>query len=283
MIRLLYPHGLGDVIQALPAFEMFARKRGEQLDVGVLERIPAAREILESQPYVGGVFGIKDPWRDFQPADTWAGYRVGMAAIEAEHGGKMLWTSPPRDPLDPAWCKAYRVAQELGVEYAPLAPTLARLWLHEDAVRSRTQIDELGKPIYAVVHGRAGNPTKDVDDATLAQVASSLGHSAKCFPIPVGSSSLAWHLGLIERAALFVGVDSGPAHLASCTRTPVAWVFTRTPIEQAVPLFRPVRVVVLGDEADALVRRWERWADANRHLVEYPVEVAIGAVHGEVR
>lgn len=283
MIRLLYPHGLGDVIQALPAFEAFARARGDTLDVGVLARIPAARDVLAAQPFVGNVFGIEDPWRDFEPRDTWAGYEIGIKAITEKHGGAMLRTAPPRDPLDPAWCKAYRVAQELGVEYAPVHPSLAKLWLHTDAVRARTEIDERGRPIYAVLHGSAGNPSKDVEVSTLGEVARLVGHAGPCFAVPVGSSSIAWHLGFIERAAQFVGVDSGPAHLASCTRTPVAWVFTRTPIEQAVPLFRPVTVVAIGDEAEVLVRRWERWSRANRHMVEHEVNVAIGESHGQVR
>lgn len=280
MIRILFPHGLGDVIQALPAFATFAQKHGDTLDVGVLDRLPAAREVLEAQPYVARVFGIRDPWRDFSPRDTWAGYRVGMAAIEAEHGGRLLWTAPPRDPLDPAWCKAYRIAQELGVEYAPVPPSLGMLWSHCDAVRVRAELDQRGKPSFAVIHGESGNPTKDVSHDDLASIVDALGVPGPRIPIPVGDSTLAWHLGLLDRAAAFVGVDSGPAHLASCCpQTPVTWVFTETRVEQAVPLWRNVGVVVLGPRADELRRSWDRWSRRNRHLVEYNVSIAEGVRH----
>lgn len=279
-MRLLFPHGLGDVIQALPAFAALAQQRGEQLEVGVLERIPAARELLEAQPYVARVFGTRDPWRDFEPRDTWNGYRIGMAALEAEHGGQLVWTRPPRDPLDPAWCKALRIAQELGVEYAPAPPALGALWFATDAVRARAEIDQRGKPSFVVVHGSAGNPSKDVDVELLRQIAAPAKPSPS-FAIPAGDASLAWHLGLLDRAAAFVGVDSGPAHLASCCpQTPVTWVFTETRVEQAIPLWRDVRVVVLGPRADELRRSWDRWSRANRHLVEYNVAIAEGVLHG---
>lgn len=270
MIRLVVPHGLGDLIQALPSLEALARRHGEQLDIGVLDRLPACRELLEAQPYVGRVFGTVDPWRDFTPPDTWEGYAAGMRFLADVHCGTLLRTAPPYDPTSRLVCKAARIADELGVPWEPVQPSLGRLWFAPDAVRARTKLDEDGKPLYVLAHGESGNPRKDVDWNTLAAYADS---AAPVVRIPVPGASLAWHLGVMERAVAVIGVDSGPAHLASCTRTRVVWVFTETPIEQAIPLWRDVEVIVRGPRADELLASWEAWRRANASLVQFNVRV----------
>lgn len=268
-MKLLFPHGLGDVIQALPAFEALASKCGEQLDVGALSRLPACVEVLRAQPYVASTFGLDDPWNDFAPANTWMGFSLGMKSLQEQHeGATLMWTTPPYLESSRLWSKALRIAGELGVEIDPTqAPALGGLWSHEDAVAARAEIDRRGATAFAVVHGTSGNPSKDV---ALDVLAEQVGGVPAC-EIPVEGKSLAWHLGVIERASMFVGVDSGPAHLASCTRTPVVWAFATTPIEQAIPLWRDVRVVTTL----ALARRWERWKRAHRSLVVNDVEVLV--------
>jgi ADP-heptose:LPS heptosyltransferase len=60
----------------------------------------------------------------------------------------------------------------------------------------------------------------------------------------VGSASLIETAALIERAALFVGCDSGPAHLAAAVGTPVVALFSGTnDARQWRPWGRRVEVV----------------------------------------
>jgi hypothetical protein len=248
-MRLIFPHGLGDVIQALPSFRRLAEKCGEPLDVGVLARLPACAEVLDGAPYVKSLFAVADPWRDYEPRDTWQGYESGMLDLARRHGGTLVWTRRPDDPLDPRWCKAFRIADELGVEWQPERPDLSHLERGEDFRHGC--ID--GVRVRTVMHVSSGNPAKDV---ALPDVALAPDEVV----LPVEGRSLAYTWGLIQSAERFVGVDSGPAHLASCSDVlDVKWIFTTTPIEQAVPLWRPVRVLAPA----ALVERWFAWRRCN--------------------
>lgn len=265
-MRLIYPHGLGDVIQALPSFARYAEKIGDTLEIGVLARLPACAEVLAGAPFVASVFAVADPWRDYEPRDTWDGYERGMIDLGKRHQALLVWTHRPTDALDPAWCKAYRVAQELGVAWEPQCPDLSHLE-RSDAFR-RGCIDGMG--FRRLVHESSGNPAKDVD----------LDRRAGDLVLPVEGESLAYHRGLCESAPWFIGVDSGPAHLASCNTADVTWVFSTTPIQQAIPLWRDVNVLVVGEQSEALVASWNAWRRANDAMVRYNVHVQIGAAVG---
>lgn len=282
---LLYPHGFGDVIQALPAFRAYAVEIGEPLRIGVLARLPACREVLEHQPFVREVFDLQDPWNDFEPANTWAGFWNGRDSIMARHpGARWVATAPPADPCHATLAKALRVAAELGVTVsASIAPEVRE---HLDqAERHRGQAHswkrmEAGSRL-AYVHGSSGQPGKDLRTDTLAHLAR-CSFSRETSPhanvhdrrptrveiLPVMRSdgtpeSVAFHLGALDEADLFVGIDSGPAHLASLCRTHVAWVFTSTPVAQAVPMHRKVLVYTSGPLRVDLSLAYEAWCRCN--------------------
>lgn len=271
---LLFPHGFGDVIQALPAFRAYAAKIGQPLDVGVLSRLPACREVLEHQPYVREVFGLPDPWNDFAPANTREGYGRGRAAIEMRHPeGFYVPTARPLSPLDVRMAKVFRVADELGVKLEDLSPAISpgldpaevkagRAWAREQHAEGC---------LFVLAHGASGNPAKDLEPRRLVEaVCRNTPHRFAVLPLKDqhgASRSVAFHWGAIDACDLFVGVDSGPAHLASTTRTPVLWAFTVTPIEQAIPLYREVSVVASRTLRDG----WETWATENRAVLKHKV------------
>lgn len=280
------------MIQAIPSLARLARKRGERLDVGVLARIPACAEVLRGLPFIASTFPVADPWNDFAPANTWAGYQRGMRALDATHGGTLVWTSRPDLPTDPLWCKAARIADELGVEFDPSeAPTIALGGENRDEGLMWAARKASGHA-FAIVHGSSGNPSKDVEPQVLAPIvvrhcraraesrgAAFDGVQLASFPIKTEGviDSIDFHAGVLDGADAFVGVDSGPAHLASAIVRDVVWVFRSTPVQQAIPLWRDVRAVCVGPDADGLIASWQAWRTANRSLVRHEVLVEKGA------
>lgn len=262
---VIFPHGFGDCIQAVPSLREYAKKIGSAIEVGVLERLPACCEVFEGLDFVARVFGVDDPWRDFQPRDTIQGYTLGMRVLEAKHGGRLVWTNPPQRATAPGWCKARRIADELGVDWRPENPWPQGGLL--DALLTG----------HARTHGEAGNPPKNVTQEKLEAIARYfVGPDVGVLAIDTGGELCDLSRDL-RRASLFVGVDSGPAHLASCVDgLEVVWVFKTTPIQQAIPLWRDVRVVVVGPEQHAIVESWERWKAANASMVQHAVSVAKG-------
>lgn len=296
---LLFPHGLGDVIQALPSFERYAAKIGDRLTVGVLARLPACREALQGAPWCAGVLALSDPWNDFEPANTWDGYRAGVASIERDHPtGRYLTTARPCIATDPAWSKAVRIAMELGVDHTPTRPDLTHLDAAERAAGDLwARLERPAGERLALIHGESGQPRKDVSHAVLRQTASCAfsfqttlrpgapdlrpTHSV---PLPLRDEhgrarSLAFHAGALAAADLFVGIDSGPAHLASAVAANVLWVFTTTPVEQALPLYRPVSWLTLGPHRFDLAEGWGAWREANGSLCRHE---ALGTVGGGI-
>lgn len=288
MKRVVFFHGLGDCIQALPALEAYARRVGDKLSIGTLRRLQPCAEVFRGCPFVESTFVVADPWHDFHPPDTWQGYRSGIDAMKVVYPDALVVEAKrPTDPRDAKWCKALRIADELGVGWHPVRPTLhlegytKGVAYAEDVRRAR--------PLVAL-HDESGNPAKDVEIPTLAQIAKSrlgFGQEPWFVPLPVRIGgilqNLAFHAGFLSEVDLFVGVDSGPAHLASVVARRVVWVFTATPVEQAVPLWRDVEVVVAGPRADELAASWSAWKRANPTLVPHTVTLTKGSTDVQAR
>jgi hypothetical protein len=300
-LRLLFPHGFGDVIQALPSFRRLALKTGRRLSLGLLRRLPACHEVVQNQPWCGGTFRIADPWNDFPPVDTWEGYRRGWDALARGYPDALpVLTKGPTSLLCRTVSKAVRIAAELGVPFESANPIpnpdvlgtgfeVTKAMLYLGGVRR-----EAGSAkAVAVLHGTAGNRSKDVRPARLEEIATETllraGHPKRggiaFVHLPVAKlgggtmpETVRFHHAVISKADLFVGVDSGPAHLASTTATRCVWVFTGTPVEQAIPLYaRPnLSALVLGPVREHLLARWGAWASANPDLVPGGLEVHDG-------
>lgn len=286
--RILFPHGFGDVIQALPSFRRLALKTGRRLEIGALRRLPACHELLDRQVWCARTFSVADVWNDFPPVNTWEGYRRGWDALCREHPDALpVFTRSPEPGLRTV-AKAVRIAAELGVPFVDENPIpdpeaigdgyqSTKAWLYLAGQR-RLQ----GVRSIAVIHGSAGNRSKDVSRERLEGIAKrALAEAGFLRPygyvhVPISDirggtrpETVRFHRDVIAKADLFVGVDSGPAHLASTTATRCVWVFTATPVEQAIPLYaRPgLSALVLGPCRDGLLARWRGWCSANPDLV----------------
>jgi ADP-heptose:LPS heptosyltransferase len=76
------------------------------------------------------------------------------------------------------------------------------------------------------------------DDVLIDEVRAGLGAAANRAVDLAGNLSLAGLVGVLERADLFVGNDSGPRHLAEAVGTATVGVFTRANLVDVSPLFR---------------------------------------------
>ena len=76
------------------------------------------------------------------------------------------------------------------------------------------------------------------DAALVDEVRAGLGPAADRAVDLAGHLSLAGLVGVLERADLFVGNDSGPRHLAEAVGTATVGVFTRANLVDVSPLFR---------------------------------------------
>jgi ADP-heptose:LPS heptosyltransferase len=84
--------------------------------------------------------------------------------------------------------------------------------------------------------GPSDQPLVDAMRATLQAHASDL----------TGRLSLSGLVGVLERAALFVGNDSGPRHLAEAAGTSTVGIFTKANLVDVAPLFRASHHVVVS-------------------------------------
>jgi ADP-heptose:LPS heptosyltransferase len=160
------------------------------------------------------------------------------------------WTSHQHDLL-----RFLEVVALVGAEPVRLAPRIAvtpadraaaeplvppgpgpLVVLHPGATdpRRRWPPHRLGEVGAALVGARvvvAGGPG---DDALLEEIRAGLGGA----PATVVRPSLPGLLGLLERADLMIGNDSGPRHLAEAVGTATVGVFTRANLVDVAPLFR---------------------------------------------
>lgn len=76
------------------------------------------------------------------------------------------------------------------------------------------------------------------DAALVRDIRAGLGAAAAHAVDLSGRLTMAGLVGVLERAALFVGNDSGPRHLAEAVGTATVGVFTRANLVDVAPLFR---------------------------------------------
>jgi ADP-heptose:LPS heptosyltransferase len=76
------------------------------------------------------------------------------------------------------------------------------------------------------------------DAALVAEIRAGLGDAAGRAVDLAGRLTLPGMVGVLERADLFVGNDSGPRHLAEAVGTATVGVFTRANLVDVAPLFR---------------------------------------------
>ena len=171
--RLLFPHGLGDNIQAIPAIRALAARYGP-VDIAVMYRIPAIAELWRTCPYVREVHLVEDPWRD-GPEQYPERYREAHGSLPGADWIP-VWTARPDSPTSPLVNKTLRICAELGVEWDGGGPSID--WLDSaEIMRGFRWAKEQAADRCALVlvHGRSGNPPKDMTYAQIRAVEGILG------------------------------------------------------------------------------------------------------------
>ena len=248
-VLAIRPGGVADVVRAVPALRHL-RETYPRARISVAAASPA-RELLDACPYVDRVVELERPsealLESFDVALSWAS--PGDPALEVDsvdarfHASWREEGAPQRRAIHPAWpmrldatSRMLRLAWLLGGELdgsgaVGLWPRLA------DRNGAAQLVSDATRPI-AVVHVGAGSELRrwqpghwaalvdeldgigldpvlvgtDDDHASSIQVLGSVRHA----PISVvGQTSIGVLCGLLERAVLFVGGDSGPAAMAA--------------------------------------------------------------------
>jgi predicted lipopolysaccharide heptosyltransferase III len=182
---------------------------------------------------------------------------------------RVPWTRslvPPRHSVLNQWA----LLEPLGIEAADRSRDPVTMPLDADAVhRVDTRLEQAGVPADApivVLHVSAGNPFRRWPAASFAQAAAALASADRSRRIIItsgpseeaaaeavagearklagdaaagivrsGEFDLSELRALVERAALYIGGDSGPMHIAATTRTPVVALFGPTLPERSIP------------------------------------------------
>ena len=182
---------------------------------------------------------------------------------------RVPWTRslvPPRHSVLNQWA----LLEPLGIEAADRSRDPVTMPLDDDAVRRvDARLEQAGVPADApivVLHVSAGNPFRRWPAASFAQAAAALATADRSRRIIItsgpseeaaaeavagearriagaaaagivrsGEFDLSELRALVERAALYIGGDSGPMHIAATTRTPVVALFGPTLPERSIP------------------------------------------------
>lgn len=243
------PGGLGEVVRAVPALRHL-RATYPAARISVAAHAPA-RDLLEACPYVDRTIALEQPsealLERFDVALSFAHPEqegpLGIDVVEA--GFRAAWCidgDARRDALLPAWperlddaTRMLRLAWLLGGELDG-EPDLA-LWPSlADRNGAARLVAEASRPI-ALLHVGSGDAARRWPTDRWARVVDLIG-AAGLEPVLVGTAADAATttavladsrrfarslvggttvgelVGLLERAALFVGSDSGPASLA---------------------------------------------------------------------
>ncbi len=151
---------------------------------------------------------------------------------------------PARDavlmPLDPA--AGARVAERLAAAGVPSGAPLAVLHVSAGNPFRRWPIDRFAalaaalatgnRPLHVVV---TSGPSEADAARAVADGAGRVVPASGARIVRAGEFDLAELRALVERAALYIGGDSGPLHIAATTRTPVVALFGPTLPERSLP------------------------------------------------
>lgn len=159
-------------------------------------------------------------------------------------------------PLDPA--AGARVAERLSAAGVPPDARLAvlhvsagnpfRRWPIERFVALASALTAGEHPLHVVI---TSGPSESAAASAVADGASRLAHASTGRIVRAGEFDLAELRALVERAALYIGGDSGPLHVAATTRTPIVALFGPTLPERSLP-WRDAAIASIGVDAGPL-------------------------------
>lgn len=194
-------------------------------------------------------------WSNPLVARLGARVTAGPAAPDAVRLGRWV----PYSPLQHDTIRWLEVAALCGASWSRLEPVLAVV--SGDLDEAEAALGPLSAGPLLAVHPGASEPRRRWPPDRLGAVAASLvaegaqvvvlgGPSDRALAEEVAAAAgpgavdlsgrlgLGGLLGVLSRAALFLGVDSGPRHLAAAVGTPTVAVFTNANLADVAPLTR---------------------------------------------
>jgi lipopolysaccharide heptosyltransferase I len=170
------------------------------------------------------------------------------------------------DPAVDSWLEQYGVRPFAVLQ--PFSSKVSKEWSADDLVPFAAWLGSEG--IRPVLRWGPGEESRAAALLDLSQKSPSSSSSVSLPLLLAPATSPSSSARLAARAALFVGADTGPTHLAAAAGTPTLALFGPTPPER----FGPVgpRVAVLGESPRAYNRSGARWPaedvrDAARRLL----------------
>jgi ADP-heptose:LPS heptosyltransferase len=169
-----------------------------------------------------------------------------------------------KDPVVDSWLD--RIGGQRFAVLQPFSSKVNKEWATGDVIAFAHRLSSDG--IQPVLRWGPGEESRADELLTLSKKSSSSSPSSSnslslLLAPPTSPASTA---RLAARAALFVGADTGPTHLAAAAGTPTLALFGPTPVER----FGPVgpRVAVLRESPEDYNRSPTRWpADAVHEAV----------------
>lgn len=242
---IVFPHGIGDVMFLTPTLRELMKT--DEVSLALLERV------VDDELLINGIESyhtVMNPWHHA------ASYAEGMVGVINE--GQALGRVQGYDVVDIVPLETIQggvrlnehrvdiIAREMQVE---LSSRLLMPAMPDDSL-------ELSERFAYVVHAQGGTKEKTLPGRD--QILKRLGENGPTLllenhtgfkwdrvdNLPEGVTSTLefedWSLGklqyVLERAELFVGIDSGPAHMADACNLKSLCVFTHTWLQQSAPV-----------------------------------------------
>jgi heptosyltransferase-1 len=167
-----------------------------------------------------------------------------------------------KDPVVDEWLEQHGSGPFAVLQ--PFSSKVNKEWGANDVVAFSERLGKEG--IQPVLRWGPGEESRAEALVTLSKKSSSSSLSSSLPLLLAPATTPASSARLAARAALFVGADTGPTHLAAAAGTPTLALFGPTPVER----FSPVgpRVAVLGESPEGYNRSPTRWpADAVHEAV----------------
>lgn len=175
-----------------------------------------------------------------------------------------LGISPPTpagDPLEMAEDPAARASVEARLAHAGIGPGTPLVVMHVSAGNPfrRWPADSFAAVAAGLVQADATRAVVLTSGPSESETAEAVGQAARALAGPaladrivrIGEFDLVELRALVGRAALYIGGDSGPLHIAGTTRTPVVGLFGPTLAVRSLP-WRDPAVPSLGVEPGPL-------------------------------
>lgn len=270
-IAVIRLRSLGDCVLTTPALELLKAHRPDlEIAVVVEDRF---REIFEGNPDVARVLppqaGALLRWRPWMVLNLHGGTR-SMALTVAAHARIRAGFAHHRYSF--LYSDKIPRAQEILGEERPVHTAehiaSAMFWMgapHSPIPRARLahrRLPEFVRGGYAVLHPFASEPEKTWPAERFLAVATHLRTVCDLEPVFVAASSDETHAfenfrvwrgaplnelkGLIAEAQIFIGNDSGPAHIAAAFGVPVVAIFGASNPETWAPWRTEARVLASG-------------------------------------